>query len=128
MKKIVISNTKINIISVIFFFLLLILSLSYQFLTFDYLSVNVSYIFMFVIFPVTIILLHEALHYIGFLFAKIEIEQLILRPSKPYPITYISTSLHINECSYKKYFICICTFATNNNFRSNYYPSSFINS
>lgn len=99
MDRILISNKTINIMSLVFYFPLLILSILFQYFNFGYLDMKLS--LSIVLFPFILILFHEIIHYAGFLlFSKIKAENLILRFQKPIHIPYVSTTSPMNNKSY----------------------------
>ncbi|MDY0236916.1 MAG: hypothetical protein RBR71_12895 [Gudongella sp.] len=91
MDRILISNEKINMMSLVFYFPLLVLSILFQYLYFGYLDMKLS--LSIILFPFVLILFHEIIHFLGFLlFAKIKAKNLVLRFQKPILVPYIATA------------------------------------
>lgn len=92
MNKIIIPMSKINILSFILFVIVVMVSVIFQYLNLNFITIQSSIIHIFM--PIILCIIHEALHYIGFLLiAKVKVKQLKLTPINLNMLPYITTDM-----------------------------------
>lgn len=91
MQNIKVKIAKMNILSIILFFVTSIIFVLIQLKLYQYIYIDVD--FLIVLTTILIPIMHELLHFIGFIiFAKLKPNQLIFKSNKSSPIPYFKTT------------------------------------
>lgn len=107
MQNIKVKIAKMNILSIILFFVTSIIFVLIQLKLYQYIYIDVD--FLIVLITILIPIMHELLHFIGFIiFAKLKPNQLIFKSNKSSPIPYFKTTHALGKNEYILVLLLLC--------------------